>query len=559
MRLLRRQTVIILDPMNFANRRFLVIISSLCLHTASGYAAAETTVNPLYETSFELESVGPYKSSGGSGAVWSAKGAEIINQFAKSGKQSLRILGGKDQWVKLTLSGKISMAKGISFWAERWSSAGTFALKVEAVVDGKRTELTNLDNVIEVGARFRSHIVLAFPAGREVSEIMMTLTSPDGKGMLIDDVILLSDKPQKVTKAPVVLPLPSERLKLLADTQVFVAGKDDTHTYRIPSIITAMNGDLIAACDARRDNAGDLIHFGSRNIDIVVKRSTDNGKTWGPMETVADYPKGEGGTDPSMVLDRTTGDIFMFYSYIEKKPSKEFLFKVHRSQDNGKTWSKPRDITKDISKREWKNAFKFISSGRGSQMENGTLIHNYVLLGKGVKIFGSSDHGNSWKLMDAEIKPADESRVLELADGRLMVNSRVGGGLRWVHRSSDMGKTWSGQKEYQLPDPRCNGAILRYTSKKNGYQKNRLLFCNAGSKNGRKNLAVRISYDEGLTWSAGKVIDPGPSAYSEITILQDGTIGVFYEPGYKSLRFVRFALEDLTDGKDKLSKPYKIR
>lgn len=362
-----------------------------------------------------------------------------------------------------------------------------------------------------------------------------------------------------LASAPLLATIPSDPLKLISDTKVFVAGEDNTHTYRIPSIITAMNGDLIAACDARRNNSGDLIHFSSRNIDIVIKRSSDNGKTWGPMEIVADYPDGTGGTDPSMILDRKTGDLFMFYSYIGAKPSKEFFFRVQRSRDHGKTWSKPHDITTQITKPEWKNSFKFISSGRGSQMANGTLIHNYVILGKGAEIFASSNHGKTWKLIDAEMKPADESRVLELTDGRLMVNSRVGGGTRWVHRSEDNGTTWVSQKEHQLPDPRCNGAILRYTSQKEGYAKDRLLFCNAGSRNGRKNLTIRISYDEGKSWSAGKVIDAGPSAYSEITILKDGTIGVFYEPGYKSLRFVRFSLESLTDGKDRLTQPYKIR
>lgn len=290
----------------------------------------------------------------------------------------------------------------------------------------------------------------------------------------------------------------------------------------------------------------------------MVKRSTNNGKSWGRMKIVADYPKGMGGTDPSMVLDRDTGVIYLFYSYIGKKPSKEFFFRYHTSDDNGKTWSKYRDITNDISKPEWKDSFKFISSGRASQLEDGTLIHNYVILGKGVKIFASSDHGKTWELRDARISPADESRVLELTDGSLMVNARVWSGSRQVHTSKD-GEYWESREEKQLPDPRCNGAIIRYTSKKDGYDKDRLLFCNAASVKGRKNLAVRISYDEGKTWSAGKVIDSGSSCYSEITILEDGTIGVFCEPGYKSLRYVRFSLEQLTDGKDSLSKPYKIK
>lgn len=527
---------------------------------ALGCAGSLCAADALYETSFEKEMVGALRNMGsGSDVAWKSTAAEITKKYAKTGKRSLHLEGGKEQVTILTLSGAAQQAKGLSFWAERWSNGGPFMFKVEATVDGELTELAKLDHVIQVGARFKSHIVLALPEGEKVSEIKLTLTSADDKGALMDDFSLLAETPEEVTEITMMMPLPTEPLKLMDDAQVFKAGKDKTHTYRIPSIITAMNGDLIAACDARRNNGGDLVHFNSRNIDIVVKRSKNNGKTWSRMKIVADYPDGTGGTDPSMVLDSTTGDIFMFYSYIGKKPSKEFFFRVHKSEDHGKTWSEPRDITADISKPEWKNSFKFISSGRGSQMANGNLIHNYVILGKGVKIFGSLDHGKTWALMDSEIKPADESRVLELTDGRMMVNSRVGGGVRWVHVSEDQGKTWESKKEHQLPDPRCNGAILRYTSKSAGYAKDRLLFCNAGSRDGRKNLTVRISYDEGETWSAGKVIDSGPSAYSEITILKDGTIGVFYEPGYKSLRFVRFSLEELTGGKDKLSKAYEIK
>lgn len=515
----------------------------------------------LYETSFEKESKGDVKVFGDeSDVLWKAKGrAAITNKYFKTGKQSLHLAGGEKQVVTLKLTGKAQAAKGISFWAERWTSASPFEFRVEAMVNGERKELVKLDEVVAVGARFTSHIVMALPEGGKVSELIFTLKSPKEKGILIDDFALLSETPKNVTEAPISMPIPSEPLKLMASTTVFTGGEDNTHTYRIPSIITAMNGDLIAACDARRNNGGDLIGANSRNIDIVIKRSTDNGESWSPMEIVADYPDGTGGTDPSMVLDRTTGDLFMFYSYMGKTPSKEFFFRVHRSSDNGETWSKPRDITQGLSKPEWKNSFKFISSGRGSQTEDGTLLHNFVILGKGAKVFGSSDHGKSWNLMDSEIKPADESRVLELTDGRLMVNSRMGGGFRWVHISEDKGKTWLSKKETQLPDPKCNAAILRYTAKKDGYAKDRLLFCNAGSKSGRKNLTVRISYDEGKTWSAGKVVDPGASAYSEITILADGSIGVLYEPGYKSLRFVRFSLESLTDGKDKLSKPYEIK
>ena len=140
-----------------------------------------------------------------------------------------------------------------------------------------------------------------------------------------------------------------------------------------------------------------------------------------------------------------------------------------------------------------------------------------------------------------------------------MVNSRVNGsGCRWVHRSADDGRTWASAAETALVDPGCNASIVRYTSRADGYARDRLLFSNASSPDGRRNLAVRVSYDEGRTWTGGKVIDPGPSAYSSLTVCRDGSIGVLYEPGYGAVRFARFTLSDLTDGKDRLSRPYGL-
>lgn len=537
--------------MNSLAKHGITVISAIC--------APALTATPLYHTSFEKEPAGRITEFGQDDSVsWTATGkAEITKKFSKNGLQSLHLHGGTKQVYTLDISGDSQNARGISFWAERWTNKGGFDFKIEATIDGSTKELIDLSELIEAGARFKSHIRLATPESGKLSQLKLILSS--SKGLLLDDFQLLAETPENPTTEPLPVKVPTAPLELLASTEVFTSGEDNCHTYRIPSIITAANGDLIAACDARRKSSADLIHV--RDIDIVIKRSTDNGKTWGPIQMVADYPDGTGGTDPSMVLDRTTGEIFMFYNYMGKKSEgKEFFFRVRSSKDNGNTWSKPRDITKDISKPEWKNSFKFISSGRASQTQDGTLIHNYVVLGHGAKVFASKDHGKSWELIDSEIKPANESRVLELTDGRLMVNSRHNGnGSRAVHLSDDGGKTWESKNELQLPDPGCNGAILRYTAKKDGYSKDRLLFSNAGSVKGRKNLSIRISYDEGLTWSEGKVVTTGAAAYSEITILKDGSIGVLFEPGYKSIRFVRFTLDQLTDGDDKLTKAYQIK
>lgn len=341
---------------------------------------------------------------------------------------------------------------------------------------------------------------------------------------------------------------------------IFTSGTDNTHTFRIPAIVTAPNGDLIAAIDARRLNRSDLKY--AQDIDIVIKRSSDLGRTWSPMEVVLNLPHGEPVSDPSMLVDEVTGTIFIFYNYMNRTEADgEYRFYMQKSVDNGLTWSDFEDITEQLALPYWGvQDFKFITSGRGIQKRDGTLMHTIVQISKGGGfIFASDDHGESWYTKPTKLSPFNESKIIELVDGSLMVNSRVnGGGKRYVHRSMDNGNTWIGAYNYDLIDPGCNASILRFTDKADGFAKNRLLFSNAKSSSGRKNMTVRISYDEGMTWSEGKTLNTGVSAYSDLTILPDGSIGLFYEAeGYKENRFARFSLEWLTDGQDALSKSEK--
>ncbi len=321
--------------------------------------------------------------------------------------------------------------------------------------------------------------------------------------------------------------------------------------YRIPSLITAPNGDLIAAIDERVPSCGDLKW--SKDINIVLRRSIDNGHTWSDIETIVDFPYGKSASDPSMIVDTMTGEIFLFYNFMDLDLEKDVYY-LHfiKSTDNGKTWSNPIDITSQITKPIWHNDFKFITSGRGIQTQSGKLIHCLVNLEKGLHLFGSDDHGKTWYFIDTRISPANESKIVELNDGTWMVNSRVQGeGMRYVHTSNDNGISWISNPEPNLIDPSCNASIIRYTSIKEGSDKNRLLFSNSKMKKGRKNMTVRISYDEGKTWSKGKTIYPGGSAYSSLTILKNGDIGLFFEKdNYKENVFVSFSLAWLTEGKD---------
>ncbi len=321
--------------------------------------------------------------------------------------------------------------------------------------------------------------------------------------------------------------------------------------YRIPAIVTAPNGDVIVAVDERVPSCADL--RGNKNINIVIRRSAYNGKTWSKIERIVDFPEGQSASDPSMIVDTDTKTIFLFYNYMDlnKAPNCYYLQYV-KSVDNGKTWSKPVDITSQIAPQSWQKDFKFITSGRGIYTSTGKLLHCLVNLQKGLHVFGSDDHGATWYLIDTPIKVGDESKIAELADGSWMINSRVNkGGYRYVHTSTDEGKHWTSAVDTTLIDPGCNGSFIRYTLKKEGFTKNRLLFANSKSKNERKNLTVRISYDEGKTWNEGRTIYTGDAAYVSLTILKNGDIGLVFETdNYTAIEFVHFSLEWLTFDED---------
>lgn len=333
---------------------------------------------------------------------------------------------------------------------------------------------------------------------------------------------------------------------------IFSAGiSPGVSCFRIPALITAPNGNLIAAIDERVPSCGDLKW--NRDINIVIRRSADGGETWSEMQRVADYPPGQSASDPSMIVDQITKTIFLFFNFMDLDREKDtYYLKVTQSADNGLTWSNPEDITSRITKPGWHHDFKFITSGRGIQTRSGKLLHSLVNLDKGLHLFFSDDHGKSWSLIDVPILPGDESKVVELEDGRWMVNSRVNGpGTRFVHISVDEGKTWISSPDTALVDPGCNASLIRYSSIRDGADKNRLLFSHAGMKDQRKNMTIRISYDEGKTWPAGKTVYAGSSAYSSMTVLPDGNIGLLFEKDeYREIVFARITLDWLTGGKD---------
>ena len=336
--------------------------------------------------------------------------------------------------------------------------------------------------------------------------------------------------------------------------------------HRIPALTTATNGWIIAAWDGRPDTCQDAPQANS----IVYRISKDGGQSWTSIQTaLAGTPGADkvGYSDPSFVVDRTTGTIFLFsvksydaglfQSQLGADPAARNILHAHvvESHDNGETWVNPRTITDQVTAGHTDQWFtRFASSGEGIQLRYGAhagrLIQQYAVANSGttslmaVSVY-SDDHGVTWKPGAPTEGNADENKVVELSDGRLLLNSRTQGtaGQRLEAISYDGGQTWGPfRHNWDLTDPRNNASIVRaYPDAPEGSARARvLLFSNADSSSARANGTIRVSYDDGFTWNDGTVFESGEMAYSTLHPLGDGTWGLLYESGgYKNIEFMR--------------------
>ncbi|MBM7825174.1 hypothetical protein JOD55_001001 [Arcanobacterium pluranimalium] len=329
------------------------------------------------------------------------------------------------------------------------------------------------------------------------------------------------------------------------------SAKFDCH--RIPAITTAPNGWLLAAWDGRPGSCNDSPQANS----IIQRISKDGGKSWEPIKVIAaGQPTGSihGYSDPSYVVDQETKTIHMFFvkSFdngfgasqpgVEESNRKALHAATMSSTDNGVTWTTPRVITKDITK-DLGIASRFAASGQGIQLKygphKGRLMQQYTVRKNGrnqaVSVF-SDDHGVTWQSGEPFGIDMDENKVVELSDGSVMLNSRSSDNFtkaRKIGISHDGGHTYTDfHVDQTLIDPNNNGAIIRaYPDAPMGSaQAKILLFTNAASKTAREKGTVRISYDDGKTWSQSKQFEPNKIDYSTITPLSTpGTYGLLFE------------------------------
>jgi sialidase-1 len=344
---------------------------------------------------------------------------------------------------------------------------------------------------------------------------------------------------------------------------VFRNGEDGYECYRIPAIIKNLNGDLLAFAEARKKDCDD---FG--DIDIVMKKSINNGKTWSVLVIVVDNRLFKAG-NPAPVVDTQDprfpkGRLLLLYNTAtgseansrQGQSVREISFIT--STDNGKSWSAPLNITTSVHKplATWYNAaYNFkedwrtnaLTPGHALQLRNGKnkgrifIAANHSVGAKKdnsdfdnyrAHCFYSDDHGASWKLgADIPIAGGNESTAAELPDGTVLQNIRYqnkNAKSRILAFSKTAGEAWdTAYVEDRLQDPICEGSMidLRYKGK------HFLLFSNPYSRTAREKMTIHVSNDDGRSWYHSILVDPGPSAYSDLVNIDNRNIGILYEKG----------------------------
>ncbi|HEX2629739.1 MAG TPA: sialidase family protein [Chitinophagaceae bacterium] len=340
---------------------------------------------------------------------------------------------------------------------------------------------------------------------------------------------------------------------------LYKGGEEGYQCYRIPSLITTNNGTLLAFAEARKNNCKD-----AGDIDLVVKRSDDGGKTWSALQVVWDDSANTCG-NPAPVVDRATGNIILITTWnlgsdhekdIENGSSKDTrrVF-VLSSTDDGLTWSKAKQITTDVKKDNW--TWYATGPGQGIQVSKGkykgrlVIPCNYkeAITNKNFShAIYSDDKGLSWKL--GGITPVDglnEATMAELSNGELILNMRNSGPARTrkIAISKDGAASWSPvYNDTILIEPVCEASLISYRAA----GKKWMAFSNPASKTARVMMTVRISKNNGKTWPLKKVLYTGPSAYSCLTQLPNGNLGCLYEAGlqrpYEGIVFVEISKND---------------
>jgi sialidase-1 len=380
---------------------------------------------------------------------------------------------------------------------------------------------------------------------------------------------------------------------LLEKIDLFEANTDGYALYRIPGIVVTQRGSVLAYCEARKTGKSDW-----DTIDLMLRRSTDGGRTWSPRQKIADVPGPKTKNPVALAQNLANPDDVTYnnpVAFADRDGSVHLLFCLEYARCF--SMKPPVEVTATFDKFRPEYDWKVLATGpgHGIQLRTGRLVVPvWLSTGTGghahrpsvtASIY-SDDHGKTWQRGDIAVPNTDEwmfpneTVAVELADGRVLFNVRSESlvNRRLVTISPDGATQWSSPRfDDALLEPICMASVVRLSSKPDS-DKNRIVFANPhnlaradgkeqpGKGRDRRNVSIKLSYDEGQTWAVSKPLEPGYSAYSDLAVLPDGTILCFYERGrrgdaskkptsYAGLTVARFNLEWLTDGNDTLRRP----
>ena len=342
---------------------------------------------------------------------------------------------------------------------------------------------------------------------------------------------------------------------------VFKSGNDGYNCFRIPTIIKAKNGTLLAFAEGRKNSCSD-----TGDVDLVYKKSFDNGKSWSDLQVIWDDGMNTCG-NPSPVLDLESGRLSLLSTWnkgedkewqiIEQKSiDTRHVFLIH-SNDNGKTWSKPKEITNDVKLDNW----TWYATGpvNGIQLKNGKNKGRLIIPCDHIEaetkhyyshIIYSDDGGLNWNLGGSTPQhQVNECTVIEFKNGDLLLNMRnyTDDRLRKLSLSKDQGISWGNIYSHEsLIEPICQASMINI---RRPFANDFLAFSNPNSKTNRERMTIQLSFDKAKSWSNNILLHDGPSAYSNLVQLNSKEIGCLFEGGkksaYEGIAFEKINIKDI--------------
>lgn len=372
----------------------------------------------------------------------------------------------------------------------------------------------------------------------------------------------------------------------LEKQDLFTSGDNPAFkTYHIPGIVVTAKGTVLAWCEARRDGSD------WDDIKILLRRSTDEGKTWSPPQSIVEVPGPKRKNALALKLNHTAPDTVTYNNPVliaGADGTVHMLFCLEyerafyqRSEDDGLTWSAPTEITATFDAFKKDYDWKVLATGpnHSIQLKTGRLIVPvWLSTGTGgnahrpsvTSTIYSDDDGKTWLAGEIAVPNTEEwvnpneTVAVELQDGSVMLNVRSESKAhrRIIVTSPDGATNWSTPRfDDALLEPICMGGLVRYDHGGESL----LLFSNPhnleggrggepdpGKARARMNVSIKLSRDGGNTWAVNNLLEDGPSAYSDLAVTKSGMILCFYGAGKKpsfagsAMRLARFNLEWLT-------------